>query len=288
MRSLALCIARFAGISLLAGLLAATLVRLAPGYGVDERELDTRYSAASIEAIRRELRDQGLLSYYTAFLVRLLKGDLGRSTSLARPVRELLAERFPVTLASVGGGLTCGWIAALALAIAGARPRKGALGWALETASGGLLCLPAGVLAMAALWFDAPAASIIALVIGPRVHRYASGVLEAAWNAPHVAAAAARGLRPARIFCLHVAPGCVAPLIALCGVTVSMAFGAAIPIEAIADQPGVGQLAWQAAMSRDLPLLVSLTLVVALLTLAANTLADMALALDPRRREQAA
>ena len=45
-------------------------------------------------------------------------------------------------------------------------------------------------------------------------------------------------------------------LLALAGVTVSLAFGAAIPVEAIADSPGVGQLAWQAALGRDLPVLV--------------------------------
>jgi peptide/nickel transport system permease protein len=45
---------------------------------------------------------------------------------------------------------------------------------------------------------------------------------------------------------------------------VSVAFGAAIPIEVLCDSPGLGQLAWQAALKRDLPLLVDITLLVAL------------------------
>ena len=39
--------------------------------------------------------------------------------------------------------------------------------------------------------------------------------------------------------------------------------------------PGIGQLAWQAALSRDLPLLVNLTVLVTLVTLLANSGADV-------------
>jgi len=56
----------------------------------------------------------------------------------------------------------------------------------------------------------------------------------------------------------------------------AIAFGAAIPIEALCDSPGLGQLAWHAALSRDLPLIVTVTFVVSLVMLAANSLADLA------------
>ena len=64
-------------------------------------------------------------------------------------------------------------------------------------------------------------------------------------------------------------------MLALAGVSVSVALGAAIPIEALSDQPGIGQLAWQAALARDLVLLVNLTLIVTLITVIANSLSDM-------------
>jgi peptide/nickel transport system permease protein len=57
--------------------------------------------------------------------------------------------------------------------------------------------------------------------------------------------------------------------------TVPRAFGAAIPIEALCDSPGLGQLAWQAALNRDLPLIVNVTLIVSLVMFAANWLADL-------------
>jgi ABC-type dipeptide/oligopeptide/nickel transport system permease component len=53
-----------------------------------------------------------------------------------------------------------------------------------------------------------------------------------------------------------------------------MAFGAAIPIEAICDVPGLGRLAWQSALARDLPVLVNLTMLIALVTTAAMAISD--------------
>ena len=57
----------------------------------------------------------------------------------------------------------------------------------------------------------------------------------------------------------HVFAPSAPQLAALAGISVSLAFGASIPIEVISDTPGVGQLAWKAAMDRDLPLLVNIT-----------------------------
>ena len=65
-------------------------------------------------------------------------------------------------------------------------------------------------------------------------------------------------------------------LLALLGVSISIAIGVLLPIEVICDVPGIGQLAWQAAESRDLPLLVNLTLAVTFLTVCATTLSDLA------------
>jgi ABC-type dipeptide/oligopeptide/nickel transport system permease component len=61
-------------------LFSATLVRFAPGYGVQERELDPRWSAQSIEALRqKQMLQEGLASYYLHYLTALARGDLGES-----------------------------------------------------------------------------------------------------------------------------------------------------------------------------------------------------------------
>jgi peptide/nickel transport system permease protein len=72
----------------------------------------------------------------------------------------------------------------------------------------------------------------------------------------------------------HVLPPAAPQLIALAAVSVNMAFGAAVAVEAICDLPGLGQLAWKAAMARDLPLLVVLTVMIVLMTQVSNLLAD--------------
>ena len=111
--------ARIVMVLLLGGFLGATLVRLAPGLGVDEQELDSRLSHESIQALRQaRASDDSLPRFYLHYLNRLLHGDLGTSRALQQPVRQLLAERLPETLKSVGLGLTLGWTLGLALAMA--------------------------------------------------------------------------------------------------------------------------------------------------------------------------
>src|SRR5271156_5822965 len=94
---------------LLGGLLGATLVRLGPGFGVDERELDSRLNADSQQAIRIErARDNNIARFYLHYLGGLVHGDFGFSRSLNRPVAELLKERLPLTLLSLGYGVIGG------------------------------------------------------------------------------------------------------------------------------------------------------------------------------------
>jgi len=51
--------------------------------------------------------------------------------------------------------------------------------------------------------------------------------------------------------------------------------GAVILIEAICDAAGLGRLAWQAALARDLPLLLNLTMLIALATTAAMAFTEI-------------
>jgi peptide/nickel transport system permease protein len=115
----------------------------------------------------------------------------------------------------------------------------------------------------------------IALVVFPRVFHYSRSILTQASQLPHVLAGYARGLHPSRILVRHILPNSASLLLALAGVSVSMALGAAIPIEAICDYPGVGQLAWQAALSRDLPVLINITLFIMIVTMAANSVSEL-------------
>jgi len=80
-----------------------------------------------------------------------------------------------------------------------------------------------------------------------------------------------------------VVPPALVPLIALAGVSVPLAFSASIPVEALADAPGIGQLTWQAALGRDLPVLVTVTLLLTVITVVGNLAADLFLGRIGRR-----
>jgi peptide/nickel transport system permease protein len=261
---------------LIGGFLGATLVRLAPGFGVDEEELDARLSARSIQALR-EVRDGNgnLFVFYFRYLTRLLHGDLGTSRTLRRPVLQLLAERLPETLRSVALGLALGWSAGFLLAIAIVMSRA----WYLDLLSsllvGVLLCLPAALLALLFVLAHAPARLLLGLVLFPKIFRYSRNLLTRSSGLPHVLTARAKGLGNMRVLVWHILPTAAPQLLALLGVTVSFAFTAAIPMEALCDIPGIGQLAWKAALGRDVALLVNLTMIVTLVTLIGNSACEM-------------
>jgi peptide/nickel transport system permease protein len=267
---------------LLGGLLGATLVRLGPGFGVDERELDSRLSAESQQAIRIEdARDNNIAAFYFRYLAGLVHGDFGFSRSLNRPVSQLLAERLPLTMLSLGYGVLGGVSIGLALALLTVWWRAPGADILPAIASGLCLAAPAAVIALVFLWLapwtGAASRWAIALVVFPHVYRYAKNQLVATAQSPHVVAAQARGLSSWRVLWAHVFTPAAPQLAALAGISVSLAFGASIPIEVICDTPGIGQLAWRAALDRDLPLLVTITVLVALMTLVVNSLADITL-----------
>ncbi len=261
---------------LLGGLLSATLVRFAPGFDVDENQLDPRLNSASVQALREaRLREHNVVRFYYRSLMRAAHGDLGTSISLGQPVTTLLRERAPLTLRLVSVGLLMSWSVALALALSAAWWRNASYDALTTVVSGTFLCIPAAVLALLSVLWNVPGALAIGLIVFPRSYRYARNLLAKAYSLPHIITARAKGLSELRILFWHAVPVVGPQLLAVAGVSVSVAIGAAIPVEALCGLAGVGQLAWQAALARDLPLLMNITVLVTLVTLLANSGADV-------------
>jgi peptide/nickel transport system permease protein len=251
-------------------------VRLAPGFDVDEQQLDPHLNSESIQALRQtRLEQHNIFRFYFHSLKRALHGDLGTSISLGQPVSQLLRERAPTTLRLVGIGLLLSWAAAMALALSAAWLRESAYDALTTVISGLFLCIPAAVLALLSVLWNAPGALAVGLIVFPQVYRYARNLLAKAYARPHIVTARAKGLSELRILLWHVLPVAGPQLLAVAGVSVSIAVGAAIPVEALCGLAGVGQLAWQAALARDLPLLMNITILVTLVTLLANSGADV-------------
>ena len=258
----------------LGGLFAATLVRFAPGFGVDEEQLDIRLNNQSIEALTHQPQ-QTLGAFYFHYCKRLLHGDFGVSRTLQRPVAELVAERLPQTIKFVALGLTLAWTLGLSLACITVLARSSALDTLAGLLCGALLCMPAAVLALLFVLGRAPERLLLGVVVFPKIYSYSRSLLLRSFNRPHVLTARAKGLGNARVLLSHVLWPAAPQLLAVAGVSASLAFTAAIPVEAICDLPGVGQLAWKAALGRDLYLLVTLSVLVTAVTLIANSACEL-------------
>ena len=270
---------------LIAGLLCATMVRFSPGFGVDERQLDTSLSAASQRAIRHSHdAERNPAWYYATYIGGMFTGNLGFSESLSRPIRELLAERAPATARLMALGVAGAWLLAAVFAVPPIACRLPAMAAACCAFSGLWACLPAAGVALVLYRLGAPAGWMIPVILFPRLYQYLDNLLRQGYGMPHVLLARAKGLSAAGIFVRHVVSPARGQLIALAAVSVNMAFGAAVAAEAICDLPGLGQLAWKAALARDLPVLVILTMIIALVTQTSNLLADLC---TPAARSQA-
>ncbi|HWZ45658.1 MAG TPA: ABC transporter permease subunit [Candidatus Saccharimonadales bacterium] len=276
-RSASLGLLRLVAIMLLAGLMGATLLRIAPGFGSDEQQFNASLSSQSLQALRQaRLTDSDVPSYYGRYLVSLLRGDLGVSHSLNQPVRDLLRDRLPATLRGLAVALSAAWLLGLLLAAGAQLFRSPLFRFLANGMSGVFLSTPAAVLALLFVVLRFSPFLAAALLVFPKIYRYTFNLLQESYELPHVLMARAKGAGTWRVLLWHVLPAALPQLLALAGVSISMTLGVILPIEVICDVPGIGQLAWQAAQSRDLPLLVNLTLVVTLLTVCATMLSDQA------------
>jgi peptide/nickel transport system permease protein len=276
-RSVVASLARLLAVLLMASLIGAALIRVAPGFSSDEQELNAGLSSQSIQAIHQaHLAESNIPRFYLRYLSSLVRGDLGKSQSLNQPVRQLLRERLPVTARSLGLALLFAWLLGLTLAIASQTLTSRFFHFLSECLSGVFISTPAAALALIFVLLRLPPYVAAGLLLFPKIYRYSASLLRQGYEQPHVLMARAKGAGRWRILVWHIAPGSLPQWFALLGVSMSIAIGVLLPIEVICDVPGIGQLAWQAAQSRDLPLLVNLTVVVTFLTVCATMLSDTA------------
>jgi peptide/nickel transport system permease protein len=83
----------------------------------------------------------------------------------------------------------------------------------------------------------------------------------------------------------HALRNALLPVITLLGLSVPGLIGGSVIVESIFALPGLGQLFYDAVMSRDYPLIMGSLVLGAILTLLGNILADIGYGLaDPRIR----
>lgn len=252
---------------------AGALVRLAPGTDADLRELDPRFSSESVEALRRRREEQRQvtgrsLAYFRAWL----RGDFGVSEVSGIPVRTLLAERLPVTVRTVGFGATGGFAAGLGgaalLTLLFRRSAHQLTAGVFAT----ILSIPSGILALFAVFARVPVEVAVALAVAPRVFFFADRILAPRGSAPWALVAHSSGMHPARVLIAHILPSAGPELASVAGLAIISALAVSIPAEVLSGNPGIGQLAWQSAMERDVPVVIAVTVVMVLFSRAVTAL----------------
>jgi peptide/nickel transport system permease protein len=239
--------------------------------------------------------DRPLASQYAAWLGRSVRLDFGESLRDGRPVRAKIAEALPTSLALA--------LLAVALAFAVAVPLGAALGaWdrrpaarALSAALYAVYALPVAAVALLILRAGAPwgarsilgmlpAAAALALAETVKLARYQRAALLDALSADYVTTARAKGHGPAGVVA-HALRNALLPTITLVGSELPALLSAGVIVEQVFGLHGIGMMAFDAVMTRDVPLLLGITTVGAVVTLAAVLAADLAYGLaDPRLR----
>lgn len=256
--------ARMLVILLLVMIGTTMLVRYAPGYLSDVREMDARYAQAE----RTQLAAEAAQSYSLLQMIATewngwRQGTGGLSRQFQVPVLGLIRPRLAVTGALLLESLLLGWGLAICAAIVSSAGRNPWVFWqlpatlllAVPTAAMATLCLLAG---------HGGPVLVMALLVAARDFKFLHHLLRKAWLEPHLMHARAQGITTWRLLVGHVLPSLAPQLAALASLSIVTALSALVPVEVIFNVPGLGQLAWNAALNRDLPVLLAITLIMAL------------------------
>ncbi len=277
--------------------------------------LGTSARPDTLAALRLEMGlDRPVPLRYGLWLAGALTGHLGASTTYGVPVAGLMAERLSVTLPltvmamllSVGiavplgvgaaarrGGIVDGiatmvsqacvavpnfWVGLLLILVFAARlgwfPANGFPGWgAGAPAALRALLLPAVALAL-------PQAGVLT-----RVTRAA--LLDVLGD-DFIRTARAKGLTRRAALWRHALPNALPPVVTILGLQFTFLIAGSVLVENVFALPGLGRLAFQAFMQRDLVVVQDVVLFFAALVIVVNFLVDLAyLVLDPRLRTAA-
>ena len=240
-------------------------MRFAPGYFSDSREMDNEYGNGARAALKIQQEEQGSLIALTKHLLSgWSQGDLGRSRQYDIPVTELIGSRAKVSSRLLFSGIASGWLLALALALPLGARRTSAGEALIAGPSAILLAVPIAAMATTCLLVNVGGpVLVLTTLIGVRDFKAVYRLLRHTWRSPSLLYARSQGIRPGRITFVYLISGLAVELLALAVTSFVIALSAVVPVEVIFDVPGLGQLAWSAAMNRDLPVLLAVTLVVA-------------------------
>jgi peptide/nickel transport system permease protein len=310
-----------AGVTFIVALgLLFILMRAAPGDPLLRLTENRPISPREIALLRaRYGLDQPVGTQLVSFLQGLSHGDLGVSIEYGRPVTSLLAERLPATLLLGGSVLLLNFTVGLWLGVRQAirRGRRedrwlttfSLAGYAMPSFWLGLVLawllgihwrlLPAAGMQDPLLSSDAgfaertgdvlrhlvlPVITLSMVSIAATMRHQRSAMIEIL-GLPYILTARAKGLSERTVTWRHAWRNALFPVITLFGLWLPVLVSGSVFVEAVFAWPGLGSLAAGAVGTRDYPLLMGSSLLVAGLVVASGFATDLGYALlDPRVR----
>jgi peptide/nickel transport system permease protein len=289
------------------------VLHLAPGDPA-EIMLGSQATQADLERLRAELGlTEPLYVQYVHWLGLVVRGDLGRSIWMKRPVLAEVLGRFKATLVLTGAALVLSTAAGLALGIVSAiRPnslldRLSAVA-SLFGASMPVFWLGIVLMVIFALWLGwlpasgmfapygggdlrdllvhlaLPAFTLAAASVTIIARLTRSTMLETLGQ-DYIRTARAKGVVERAVVLRHGLKNALIPIVTVVGVQAGYLLGGAVLTETVFAWPGVGTLMVQGILARDFPLVQGCVLVVALSFVVINLIVDLLYAwLDPRIR----
>ena len=240
-----------------------------------------------------------------------VQGDLGRSWFTGQSVTEALSTRLPVTLTLTIGAVLLSAVVAVCLGVASAR-KRGPLDRFIQIGSVTLAAVPGFLIALVLVfvfaltlrWFPAtgytrPDASIIgwlstitlpviALSIAATagVAQQIRGSMIDASRLDYVRTLRARGLPERRVMFAHVLRNAAAPALSVLGLQFIVLFGGAVVVEQVFSLPGLGQTAITATAQGDIPIVMGLVIITAIVVFLVNLAIDLLQGwLNPKMRQ---
>ncbi|MFZ0633799.1 MAG: ABC transporter permease subunit [Acidobacteriaceae bacterium] len=254
---------RTLAIVLLVILGSTILVRFAPGYLSDAREMDGRYALEARNELSAEAaRSRSIHQMLLVEIEDAVRGDFGTSRQFGVPVSELIEPRLAVSGGLLARGIGLAWMIALCAALISSAGRNPSL--LRQTPATILLAIPTAALATFCLLANCGGPVLVmALLLAARDFKFLDRALRTAWMEPHVLQARAQGIPAGRLVAAHIAPSLAPQLGPLASLSMVTALSALVPVEVLFNVPGVGELAWNAALNRDLPVLLAVMMVMA-------------------------
>jgi len=276
-----------------------------------------RASEQTLVIVRARLGlDQPVHLQYLQFLRRLVRGDLGESFLTQEPVTTIVARDLPVTT-SLALGSSVLWLAiGITAGVVAATKRRTGTDRTITAIALGFYSMPTFLLGQLLLFFlffqlylagfeffppgsyvaftDSPVQWArflilpwlsIALVSAATYSRLTRGAMLDVLDEDYVRTARAKGLSERRITWHHALPSALTPVLSQFGIDIGSLMGGAIVTEVVFGLPGLGREAVHAITNQDLPIIMGITLLSAILVVAANLVVDLLQAvLDPRVR----